>query len=200
MSLRIKRHWFREAGERSAHATATAVAATVWRASVHGVQGVRKAKFAVEVGAPFIDALTEFLAFLVVVADRIAYRQAPAWREEFTVGLVRRLADIYAENLDHLVGPDGESGYQPRFIQLINARMSEYAEFDYDEQGPDFGFLRYFGSRIVEAMSDADDQRWVLDQIMSAQAPEAVELVERALRGLLGIDAKPRRAALAGAD
>lgn len=199
MSVRIKRHWFREDGERGPADCASAMAAAVWKASVHGIASVRKARFAVSVGLPFIGVLSEFLAFLIAAADRIAYRHDPGpWRQDFTTALVRRLAGIYQENLEHLAGADAGGEHQRRFIDLVNERMAEYADFDYGQDGPDFAFRRYFGSRVESMLPDPEDRRWALDQIMSIQAPEAVEVVERGMRGLLGIDPKPRRRSAGG--
>lgn len=201
MSVRIKRHWFKEEVERGPADTASATAVAVWKAAVHGIQSVRRAKFAVEVGSPYIGVLTEFLVFLASSADRIAYRHDPGlWRQAFTTALALRLADIYQENLDHLVGPRPEGGHRRHFIDLLNCRMAEYAEFDYGNDGPDFGFQRYFGSCVEAVLADPEDRRWILDSIMSIQAPAAVEVVERGLRGLLGSDPKPRRPAVGGGD
>jgi hypothetical protein len=198
MNVRIKRHWFKEETDRCPADAATAMAAAIWKTSVHGLQSIRKARFAVDVGLPFIGVLSEFLAFLATVTDRIAYRHAEGeWRQAFTTALATRLAEIYQENLDYLIGP-GE--YRRRFIDLVNARMGEYAEFDYGDDGPDFGFRRYFGSLVEAMLPDPEDRRWALDQIMSVQAPEAVEVVERGIRGLLGIDPKARRRAALGGE
>ncbi len=199
MSLRIKRHWFRDESERDVAASASVVAATVWKASVHGLQNLRKARFTVDIGGPYIALLDEFLAFLVTAADRIAYRhQEGEWREAFTVALATRLADIYQENMDYLVGPD--PAHRQRFIDLLNSRMAEYAESMYEADAPNAGFLRQFGYRVTEVLVDEADWRWALDQVMSVQAPEALESVESAMRGVLGIDPKPRRRAPAAGE
>lgn len=213
MAVRIKRHWFQDGRERSPEEQATVIAVAVWKSATHGLQSLRKAKFSVDVGDPFIRVLAEFVVFLVTVADRVAYFHVPAadsadatdatdagdWRQVFTVALARRLATIYQENLDQLIGPLNLSAESPArnhadvFIELLNLRMAEYAEFDYDENGPEFAFLRYFGNCVSAALPDSADQRWVLDQIMAAQAPEAIEIVDRGMRGVLGLDPKPQR-------
>lgn len=199
MAIRVKRHWFKEGGERKPEELATVVAATIWKVSMHGLQSVRKADFAVDVGAPYMAALAEFVVFLAAVADRIAYRHDPGdWRQAFTVAMAKRLAEIHEENLDQLAGRDDR--HKRRFIDLLNTRMAEYADFEYGDQGPDFGFQRYFGSCVEAAIVDPDDRRWILDQIMTVQAPEAVEVIERSLRGLLGIDPKPSKRAGSGGE
>lgn len=215
MAVRVKRHWFADGRPRSVDEQASVLAVTIWKSATNGLQGLRKARFAVEVGDQYLQVLTEFVAFMVTVADRIAYLNPPAdettspgaWREAFLPALARRLAAIYEENLDQLLAerrgaPALESapmsvrtagGHAAALIALLNRRMAEYAEFDYDEGGPEFAFLRYFGACIEEAVVDPADRRWVLDQVMASQAPEAIEYVERGMRGVLGLDPKPRR-------
>lgn len=198
MTVRIKRHWFQEGRQRTPEEQASVIAVAVWKSATHGLQGLRKAKFSVDVGAPFLRVLAEFLAFLVTIADRLAYRDGPSegdWRKAFVVALARRVADLYRENLDELVGPDDQfpGGHAAAFVDLLNRRMAEYADFEYLDDGPGFAFLRYFGSRIEAALPDPADRRWVLDQVMAAQAPEAVETVERGMRGVLGLDPRPAR-------
>lgn len=201
MSLRLKRHWFREGAVRGAPACASVVAAAVWKASVHGVKTLRAARFSVDAGAPFIAILDELLTFLVAVADRIAYRHDPGeWREVFTVALATRVGEIYGENLEGLVGPASDGGHRQRFNALLNERMDELAALPYEAEGPNAGFLRQLGYRIAAVLGDEADRRWALDQVMSVEGPEAVEAIESVMRGVLGIDPKPLRRASAGGE
>ena len=56
---------------------------------------------------------------------------------------------------------------------------------------PGFGFVRYLGSRLEPTLPEKD-RRWVVEQVMAAEAPEAIEIVQRSMRDLY--DATPRRA------
>jgi hypothetical protein len=212
MAVRLKTHWFQEGRERGPEQQASVIAAAIWKTAIHGLDGLRKAKYTVDVGAPYLSVLTEFLLFLATAADRWAYlagereeRFAGDWRVGFTTALAKRLGDIYRENMEHLVGPfvGGErfgtlavprpDGYAQHFIALLNERMAEYADFGFADEGPEFAFMRYFGSCIEECLPDAEDRKWVLDQVISVQAPEALKIVGRGMRGVLGADDEPRR-------
>lgn len=205
MAVRVKTHWFQEGRKRGPEQQASVIAAAIWKTGVHGLDGLRKAKFTVDVGAPYIAVLTEFLLFLATAADRWAYlstqgggERDSAWRESFTGALARRLADVYRDNMENLIGPfvpgarfgtlsvPQPGGYAEYFIAALNERMAEYADFDFDDKGPDFAFMRFFGSCIEEVIADPEDRKWVLDQVMTVQAPEALEIVARGMRGIVG--------------
>jgi hypothetical protein len=121
-------------------------------------------------------------------------------RTAFTTALVRRVADHLADNENNLLGapPPGQDSSQARFIDLFNLLSSHYADFGHDAEGPDFAFMRYLGHRI-EALMPTKDQHWVVDQVMAIEAPEAVEMLQRSLQGVLSTEPRaPRRAGLSG--
>ena len=203
---RLKTHWFRHGGSRGAAQQASAAAFIVWRIARHTLDRTRHAGFAVEVGPPYFRFLREVLAFLVAIADRIAYaRLEPQARCEFVVALVRHLARILQDSEDDLIGaaPPDEPSNAERFVDLVNGVSAHYAEFGADPTvanpvagfAPDFAFLRYLGTRLAPALPDAD-RRWILDQVIDVQAPEAVAMLQRSLQDLF--DPPVRRARAAG--
>jgi hypothetical protein len=82
-----------------------------------------------------------------------------------------------------LGGAEGE--YKGNFIERLNQRAGEYAECEYGSDGPSFSFMRYLAHCMVDVV-DERDKNWVIDQMMAVEAPQAVEMVEKAMRGLLG--------------
>ncbi|MDD2915402.1 MAG: hypothetical protein PHP70_08800 [Gallionella sp.] len=198
--MRIKSHWFKDGREHSPQEISDALSFVVSRIAYNALKNTRQANFEIEAGAQYFDFLAEFLLFLILVADRIAYRQLSAEdRLIFTANLGNRVAETYAENRSRLLADDLKE-CKKRFIDLLNQRSGEYAEFDYDENGPDYGFYRYLAWCIGEIMTDADS-RWIIDQIISFEAPEAVEMVEKTLRDLNETEPrKPRRHASAGGE
>ena len=201
VDVRIKSRWFKEGRNHTPEELAGSVAFVIWRIADNALKNTRKANFGIAVGAQYFVFLAEFLIFLIQVADRIVFRRLSAEdRTGFTGILANRVAETYAENRSRLLGGSPEEAKQ-RFIDQVNQRADGYADFDYDEDGPAFNFTRYLGYCMNQVM-DEQDSRWVVDQMMSIEAPEAVEMVEKTLRNLLDTEPRqPRRhAATAGGD
>ena len=190
--MRVKSRWFRSEQPRPPRQVASAVAFIVWRVAENALKRMRKAQFDIDPGPQYFAFLAEVLIFLITVSDRIIYtRLAPEGREEFTAALAHRIGDIFGENEGELLGQD-TAGSKRRFIALLNQRGADYASFGYGAEGPDFGFLRYLANRVTDIMPPKD-QAWAVAQVMESEAPEAVAIIEKALRDLLA--AGPRSAA-----
>ncbi len=197
--MRIKSSWFKEGRKRTPQEISDALAFVVSRIADNALKNTRKAKFEIEVGVQYFDFLAEFLLFLIISADRIAYRElSEEDRLVFTSNLANRVAETYAENRSRLLVDDLKE-CKRRFIDLLNQRAGEYAEFGYDENGPAYTFYRYLAYCIGEIMTDADSG-WIIDQIISFEAPEAIQMVEKTLRGLYEAEPKKshRRASVSG--
>jgi hypothetical protein len=201
-ALRIKNRWFREGAAKSAAEQASAMAFIVWRVAHNTLKRMRGADFAIDAGQPYFAFMREVLVFLIALADRIAYQRLGAdERTEFTTALVRHLARTLQDNEDDLLGvpAPGTPSHADRFIDLVNELSPHYAEFGADPQPPagvsvfhpDFGFVRYLGTRLAPTVPE-DERRWVLDQVMAVEAPEAIATVQRSMHELF--DPSPRRA------
>ena len=201
-AMRVKSHWFKPGVEKTPAEQASAMAFIVWRVAQQMLKRMRGADFDIDAGAPYFAFLREVLVFLVALTDRIAAaRLAPADRAEFTVAFVHHLARTLHGNEDDLLGapPAGEPAHGDTFIDLVNEVTQHYAEFDADPDRsddaagfqPGFAFVRYLGHRLEPTLPEKD-RRWVIDQVMAAEAPDAIGVVQRAMRDLY--DASPRRA------
>ncbi|MDO8350951.1 MAG: hypothetical protein Q7S94_07345 [Gallionella sp.] len=188
--MRIKSHWFKAGRQHTPEELAGAVSFTVSRIADNALKNTRQAKFEVAIGPQYFAFLAEFTVFLIQVADRIAYQQLSAEdRHTFTSTLVNRVGDTYAENQSRLQG--GElSACKQRFVDQVNQRAGEYADFDYGADGPSFHFSRYLGF-CMEQVMDKQDSFWIIDQMMSIEAPKAVEMTEKTMRDLF--ESEPRQ-------
>lgn len=168
------------------------MAFTIWRIADNALKNTRKANFEIAIGAQYFTYITEFLVFLIQVADRIAYRQLPAEdRFTFTSTLANRVAETLSENQSRLMN-GSIADHKLHFIENLNQRAGEYADFDYRDDGPTFAFTRYLGF-CMRAVMDDKDVEWVVDQIMSIEAPAAVEMVEKTMKNLFEEEPKQPR-------
>lgn len=191
--MRIKSHWFKDDKPKSASQSASVMASIVWRVALNALKQMRSAQFDIDPGPQYFAFVREFLVFLILVADRIAYRRLDAPRRaDFTTALAIRVGEILQGNEDDLLGVPVGTSNKSHFIALFNERSSDYAEFDYNDEGPDFAFLRYLGNRVMEVMPKKDHS-WVIDQIMQIEAPEAVASIQKGMQGLFDTGPRPAR-------
>lgn len=191
--MRVKSNWFKSGREKTPQEIAGAAAFIVWRIGQNALKNMRNAGFDIAVGAQYFVFLSEFLIFLVQLADRIAYRHFDeAERIAFTTELANRVAENLAENWRDWVG--GEfAAHKADFIARLNLRSEDYATFDYEKGADNFSFVRQIGQFMQEAVGE-HNKRWVTDQIMASEAPEAIDTLEKAMSGLLELEPKKRAA------
>ncbi len=185
--MRVKSHWFKSGRSKSPQEIAGAVAFIAWRAAEHALKNMRRAGFDIAVGAQYFDFLSEFLVFLVQLADRIAYRHmSEEDRAAFTTAVANRAAEILADNQAEYLGGEPRT-HKAEFIARLNARADDYAMFEYEKGGENFSFIRSLGLFLQDVV-DERDRQWVTDQVMATEAPEAVETLEKAMSGLLELE------------
>jgi hypothetical protein len=189
--MRIKSNWFRSGRDHTPAELAGAVAFNITRIADNALKNTRKAKFEIAIGPQYFSFLREFLVFLILVADRLAYRQfTEENRHTFTSALANHVAATFAENESRLMG--GELNASKRqFIDALNDRAGEYAEFHYTESGPEYAFLRYLAF-CMGGIMDEKDSGWIIDQIISIEAPNAIDMLEGNFKALL--DTRPAKA------
>jgi len=187
MAIRLKTK-FHTKGQRSPATLASVVAVLAWKLAIESIKRMRKADYDIDIGRPYFDFVCEFLVFLALSADRIAYRElAEGERVEFTTGLAQNIARFVEENRIMLLSEAVPGESQQHFLNLFNRRGGEYAEFGYDESGPDFGFKRFFAACLRDVLPEKD-KLWVVDQAMDIEAPEALKMINKTLTGLFDPD------------
>jgi len=194
--MRINNQWFKDGTPRPASEIAGGAAVIAYRVARNVLKNMRTADFDIEPGPQYFAFIAEWLAFLVQIADRLAYERMGAEdRIEFTTAMAQRVGKLLEEDWHDLLGqPTGTlvGSSSASFITLLNQRAGEYASHGYGEEGPDYGFLRHLAYQLVAILEDKD-KTWVHDQVMEMEAPEAAETVKKGVLGLLGETPRPAR-------
>lgn len=169
----VKTRW-RNKRVRTLEERAGIIGANIWKIAAEMFKHMEKEGFRFGSDRMTVNVITEFITFQIQLLDRIAHsRITEAQRATLIGATAKHLAITLENNQTDLFGP-GE--YRQPFIDLLNARFGDYAEFEYRDSEPGFACLRYLASKVSDAMADGDN-KWVIEQIMDIQAPEIVKLV-----------------------
>ena len=185
--MRLKTRFHSRSGEKTPKQLASVAAFIFWRLAEAAVTHMQHSDFTVAGRTQGIPMLSEYLVFMIQIADRLAFRRLDEEaRRAFITELVLRLAGILEENQVEHLGGDSQTGYQQQFIELFNRRAPDYATFDFDPQeGPGFPFKRYLAMTLCD-LADPSDRSWIYDQVMEIEVPQALLTVNKALDDLYG--------------
>ncbi len=179
--MRIKAKWYKDK-EHSLPEEAGAIAYNLWRIAMNMMLNLENADYQTESNKQRLEVIEEILAFGIHVTDRmtIASFDEEA-RSVFISELAQKCAKHVQDNYRELYG-DGD--YKTGFIEMLNNRMSEYAEFDYLEDGPSFSMRRCFGNYVRDKMGDRHN-KWIPEQIIEIEVPQMLKTMKRILINLI---------------
>lgn len=187
MALRIKSKWHHsnrnEPAVRELTENAGALAFILWRLALDKAKNLHGEDYIYRTDGQRIAVICEFLAYGIQLADRIAHRNELSTdaRNLFINNLARRIADHVQDNAADLFGP---RDYRTGFIETLNERSNDYAEFEYSRAGPSYSLARYLGSKAQEIMGGGQTNKWVINQVMEIDALDIAEKVEKAMDDL----------------
>lgn len=184
MALRIKSRWHNDEGERSLEEIAGALAFIGWRIAKGKAINLHGEDFIYETDEQRMAVIVEYLIFQLQIIDRIAHQRLGLDEEErrrLVIAVTRRIAGHLQDNSADLFGP---GDYVRPFIDRLNERGMEYADFNYTEDGPSYPFMRHLGHEIQQIMGETQANRWVIDQVMDKDGPDVDREISRAIDNL----------------
>ena len=180
--MRVKSRWNVKGRERTPEEVAGALAFIAWRIAGNGVLNLENEDFQTDTQAQRLDVMAEMLAFLIHLVDRLAYgRVEEDGRRRYVATLGLRLADIMQDNR---IDAQGDGDYRAEFVALLNERMDDYAEMSFSGAEPGFAMRRYLAEKVAAAMGPRHN-KWIAQQVIDIEVPEAMETLGKALRNLL---------------
>jgi hypothetical protein len=182
MALRIKSHWWNDGGERSLPEIATALAFIAWRISVDKAVTLHCQRFVYRDDAQRLEVIQEYLIFLIQIADRLSHGMlVDSDRRTLITAFARKCVEHLQDNSQDLLGP---GDYGSPFLERLNRRSEEYADFRLDDEGPTYPFLRHLGFEVQQLMGLEDENRWVIDQVMDKDGWDAYKRFAKAFHDL----------------
>lgn len=195
MALRIKSSWHdskrvhkgrrNRSKEKTIEDRASVVAYNIWKVALHIYRDMDEEKFKFQTENQIIGFLTEWIAFLIAIVDRLVYGQIT---EQDRVTLINDAATHLARNMNENIaemtaGPDD---YSKAFKQALNQRLPEYAECSYENGEPGFTFKKLLGHKVANALAGAEN-KWVEEYIVDVEIPEAIKMIQKLVCANLGV-------------
>ncbi len=179
-----------------------AVAAVVWRIALNAAKNLHEQDFVYDDDGQRLAVISEYVFFLVHLVDReTCARLALEQRRLFVSRLVGECARHLRQNAAEILSAgsagsagsvgsagNGEPGMGAGFVSDFNSRSAEYAHTQYgqyDDKTPGYDMYRTFGAAVLAIMGESQTNKWVIDQIMDIDGPEANQTLQKALRTLL---------------
>ena len=189
----IKTRWRSQKAPRTLAERAGVIGANIWKIALEIYRHLERDGFRFGSDEQVTLVITEHIAFLVQATDRAVYgRLDETERATLINAVAAHLATTMENNQFDLFGP---GDYRAPFIKTMNARLEDYAAFQYVDGEPGYACVRYFGARVSDAMASSDN-KWVLEQMMEVESPEMVRLVVKLADETVGaIQADAARAA-----
>ena len=181
-TVRIRSHWNDKKKERSLEEVAGALAFIEWRIAGKALLDLENEGFQTDTQLQRLDVLQELCAFLIHITDRMVHDwMNDEERQRFIIELALKIADTYHDNRVDSEGR-GQDFRQP-FIDVLNTRMADYAEFLFEEGEPGYGFKRYLGEQVTNSMGPKD-RKWISDQVMEIEVPDMMKTLKKGLKDL----------------
>ena len=188
--MRVKSHWNVKGKKRSLEEVAGALAFIEWRIAGNSVLSLENEGFETTTNMQRLDVFQELTAFLIHVTDRLVHESMPAEkRQKFIVGLALKTADYYHDNRVDAEGRGKD--FRKPFIEILNDRLADYAEFSFEDGEPGYAFRRYLGEAVTKVMG-AKDSKWITDQVMEIEVPKMLTPLKKGLHDLFDTSDRER--------
>jgi hypothetical protein len=184
MRMRLKTKWRDKDRNRSLDDNAVALASNIWRIAVACAKNLHEQDYVYESDGQRLAVVSEYLAFLVHLSDRLtAAQMVEEERVRFVTAVARAVTRHLHDNQTDLIGP-GNHG--TAFIALLNERSRDYAEMPFDAEMASYSALRYLAEKIQALMGSEQVNRWIAEQVIEIDGPEAVENLRQGVGALYG--------------
>jgi hypothetical protein len=192
--VRIRSRWNDKKKEHSLEEIAGALAFIEWQIAGKLLLNLENEGFQTDTHTQRLNVIEECSACLIHITDRLVHESMDdAERQRFIIALALKMADTYHDNRVDIDGRGAD--YRQPFIDLLNTRMAEYAEFRFENGVPGYAFKRYLGDCVTNTMGPKDS-KWISEQVMEIEVPAMMKTLKKGLSDLFssGGSDKPDKA------
>ncbi len=178
---RIRTGWKNKERQITIEEFANALSAICWRIALNAAKNLHQQNFVYRTDEQRIGVIQAYLNFLVHCADRLMHIHIDEnGRQIFVSALANDCYRHYMQNSAEILEVDSfaEPG-NDHFIETLNQTMESLSRFRFENAFPGYEMLRLLGSQILQIMGEDQTNRWVIDQVMDIDGPEAFEIFKK---------------------
>lgn len=180
--MRVKTKWNAKNRVQTPEDMGGVIAFNIWKIAGEVLLHLENEDFEIETHNQRLDVMEELLAFFVHVSDRMVYEKLDQDRRAAVItALAKRTADLVQQNRMDF---NAKGDFGKNFIDLLNQRMTDYAEYPAETDGPGFAMIRSMGSRVGAVMGDRH-RKWVGDQMLDIEIPDAMVTLRKVIKPIL---------------
>jgi hypothetical protein len=183
--MRLKTKFSNQDKTHSFNDIASHLSASIWKIATDGVLNLENEGFDTINQLGRLAVICEYAIYAITLLDRKLYYDDYQYRAEILNSLSKSFAIIYEDNKLDFDENKNNTDFQQEFITLLNQRLNDYSEFDYDKKsGAVFGLKRLFAHNVSLKMGDKDN-KWIGDLIIDQECYDIQQTLNKATRSIL---------------
>lgn len=141
--------------------------------ALNAAKNLHQQDFVYDTDGQRLAVMREYLYFFIHCADRLLFDHlSEADRRALLTALTLDCRRHYVENAREITGRQIDAG---QFIAELNQTADGLAGLGFADGEPGYDMYRMLGARVQEIMGHSQTNRWVIDQVMDIDGPEAFE-------------------------
>jgi|TARA_B110000285_G_scaffold233116_1_gene305938 hypothetical protein len=178
---RIHSGWNQKGKKRQIGQIASAIAVSIWKISKKTLLNLENEGFDTETWADRIEILKEVSCFQIYVTHNETKNYDTEKKINFITDIAKKLNETVNVNQKDLNIPS--ELIKTKFINLLNDRMGEYMELEYQEE-PSYKARIILGNHLMSHMGEIDNN-WIRMYVVDQEVPKILFSLRRPIKSLV---------------